>query len=111
MPAASSSINGILGIAHFDIAANTLGALSSPDGAAVYDVVKDASTFNDRDPVYWNAGSSQATSTSGGNTFMGLALGGAVTGAGTVRLQFMGLASVTEHPDHRPADQRDRRPG
>jgi hypothetical protein len=68
------------------IAANTLGAIHT-DGT--WQVPKDTSTFSDGDPVYWNAtgnpvigtaGTGCCTSTSSGNTLMGVADGAGLTG-------------------------------
>lgn len=86
-------INSVLGFVHQDIAAATLGALAIP--GAVYDILKDASVFADRDPVYWSAGSQVCTSTSGGNTFLGLADGAALTGAASARVITMPITSAT----------------
>lgn len=87
--------NSIAMIAHGDIAASTLGAVASPSGSASYDIVKGASSFSVNDPVYWDSGNSVATSTSGGNYFLGLANAAAVSGDTTVRVQHLPLTSLT----------------
>jgi predicted RecA/RadA family phage recombinase len=90
-------INSRLFIAHADIAANALGALSAGD--ASYTIAKDTSTFAVGDPWYWDAGAKLATSTSGGNTFGGFCEGAAATGLATVAaVLLLAPATLTVRP-------------
>lgn len=95
--------NGTLhhfGIAHHDIAAGDLGALSV--GPAVYDVLKNASdSFLQGQPVPFNNTSSKADSglVIGGtnsNTVLGYALADAGTSATTVRVHVIAKPDQTE---------------
>jgi predicted RecA/RadA family phage recombinase len=69
----------VFGVSVDSIAVGTLGAL---DVEGIFDIAKDASRFNQGDPVYWNptgnpltgnAGSGCATSAGGGSTLAGYA--------------------------------------
>jgi predicted RecA/RadA family phage recombinase len=91
--------NGVLGIAHSDIAAGVLGALSYANGNAVYTFVKDASTFAVNDVAYWDNSAKKATSTSSGNTFLGICKTAAATGVGSVDIQFMTISSAASFID------------
>jgi len=64
----------------------------------VFDLVKDASTFNTGDPVYWDDAAKKATSTAAGNQVIGAATldqpngvnaPGGVTGDTTVRVRLV----------------------
>lgn len=93
-------INGLVFVAKHDInttgltqSANTTGAIADE---GIFDGPKDASVFNDKDPVYYNptgnptvgtVGSGCFTSTSGGNYFAGFAVLSQLTGDSTVRFQ------------------------
>jgi predicted RecA/RadA family phage recombinase len=90
-----------IGIAKVPIPADTLGALAL---TGLFDVVKVTGAINDGAAVYWDAdgnplggtaGTGAATTTSAGNTFMGFAVGAAAETAETVRLDLVGVASVT----------------
>ena len=90
-----------VGITKVPIPANALGALAL---SGLFDVVKVTGAINDGAAVYWDedgnplggtAGTGAATTTSGGNTFMGFAVGAAAETAETVRIDLIGVASVT----------------
>ena len=90
-----------VGVAKTPIAANALGALAA---GGVFDVVKATGAINDGAVVYWDAdgnpvggtaGTGAATTTSSSNTFMGFAVGAALSGDATVRLNLVGVAAVT----------------
>lgn len=92
-------LNGVPLPAKLDIAANALGALET---LGAFAVVKDASVFTAMDPVYWNAtgdpvggvvGTGAATSSAAGNSLMGFAILGALTGDATVNVKIA--------PEHR----------
>jgi predicted RecA/RadA family phage recombinase len=81
----------LVGVAKVDIAANTLGALAIE---GIFDGAKDSSTFSNGNAVYWDAdgnpvsgtaGTGAFTTTASGNTYAGIAIGGAATGVSTVR--------------------------
>jgi len=91
----------MIGVAKTPIAANALGALAA---GGVFDVVKATGAINDGAVVYWDAdgnpvggtaGTGAATTTSSSNTFMGFAVGAALSGDATVRLNLVGVAAVT----------------
>ena len=90
-----------VGITKIPIAAGKLGALAI---SGLFDVVKVTGAINDGAAVYWDAdgdpqggtaGTGAATTTSAGNTFMGFAVGAAAETAETVRVDLVGVASVT----------------
>ncbi len=90
-----------VGVSKVPIPANTLGALATE---GLFDAVKVNGVINDGAAVYWDedgnpqggtAGTGAATTVSGGNTFMGFAVGAALETAETVRLDLIGVASVT----------------
>ena len=90
-----------VGITKNPIPANTLGALAL---SGLFDVVKVTGAINDGAAVYWDAdgnplggtaGTGAATTTSGGNTFMGFAVGAALETDETVRIDLVGVAAVT----------------
>ena len=94
-------IAGILAIAHNDIAAGVLGALSV---GGIYDVEKDSSEITegaalyydeDGNPVDGTAGSGAFTTTSGGNTFGGYALADAGASDTHVRMFVIPAVAVT----------------
>jgi predicted RecA/RadA family phage recombinase len=90
-----------VGITKVSIPANKLGALAL---TGLFDVVKVTGAINDGAAIYWDAdgnpqggtaGTGAATTTSVGNTFMGFAVGAAAETAETVRIDLIGVASVT----------------
>ena len=90
-----------VGITKNPIPANTLGALAIE---GLFDVVKVTGAINDGAAVFWDAdgnplggdaGTGCATTVSGGNTFMGFAVGAAAETAETVRIDLIGVAAVT----------------
>ena len=90
-----------VGITKVPVPANTLGALAL---TGLFDVVKVTGAINDGAAVFWDedgnplggtAGTGCATTTSGGNTFMGFAVGAALETAETVRIDLIGVAAVT----------------
>ncbi len=90
-----------IGIAPRAIAANTLGQIRV-DG--LHDVVKANEQITDGAAIYWDAdgdpyggtaGTGCATTTASGNTFMGFAVGTAAATDEVVRLDLIGVASVT----------------
>ncbi len=94
-------LGNLVGFAKLDIAAGTLGALHL---TGVYDVEKaneeitqGAATHYDADgdPYDGEAGSGAATTTSGGNTFMGFALATAAATDTHVRIVCFGALNVT----------------
>lgn len=99
--------NSLVGIANGAIAANTLGSLAI---VGVFDVVKATGAVNPGAAVYWDAdgnpvggvaGTGAATTTSGGNTFMGKAAIAAGADDATVRVRLEGVATAsnTIHED------------
>jgi predicted RecA/RadA family phage recombinase len=90
-----------VGAALFGLAASaaSLNDITEIDVVGVFDLTKDASTFADGDPVYWDNTAKKATSTSTSNLKIGVAtliqpdgtsaLGGA-TGDATVRVLLIG---------------------
>lgn len=68
-----------------DITANTLGALYT---SGVFDVTKGSSAFITGAAVYWDNSANEATSSSGGNTEMGVAVNIVASGASLVRVLF-----------------------
>ena len=99
--------NSLVGIPSSPIAANTLGSLAI---VGVFDVVKATGAVNAGAAVYWDAagnpvggvaGTGAATTTSGGNTFMGKAVLAALSGDATVRVRLEGVATAsnTIHED------------
>ncbi len=90
-----------VGISKVPIPANTLGALAIE---GLFDVVKVTGAINDGAAIFWDAdgnplngtaGTGCATTVSGGNTFMGFAVGGALETDETVRIDLIGVATVT----------------
>ncbi len=90
-----------VGISKVPIPANALGALAIE---GLFDVVKVNGVINDGAAIFWDAdgnplngtaGTGCATTVSGGNTFMGFAVGQAGATDETVRLDLVGVASVT----------------
>lgn len=88
MPYAVSAGGGVKSGSLFGIAAN--GYASGEDGVlslkGVYDLGKDASVFAVGAAVYWNDTTKVVTSTSAGNTLVGLTSVAAVTGDATARV-------------------------
>jgi predicted RecA/RadA family phage recombinase len=93
--------NSLVGVANKPIAANTLGALAIE---GVFDVVKVTGAVNAGAAVYWDAagnpvggsaGTGAATTTAGGNTFMGKAALAALSDDTTVRVRFEGVATAS----------------
>jgi len=91
----------ILGIAKIPIAASALGALAT---VGVFDVAKATGAINLGAAVYWDAdgnpvggtaGTGAATTTSGGNTFMGFAVLAAESGDTTVRVLLLKPITVS----------------
>jgi predicted RecA/RadA family phage recombinase len=90
-PYAVKSGGGVLiaGTAHlFGVAVNTQAQGDSTEilTVGIFDLVKDTSTFAEGDAVYWDDTAKKATSTSSGNTKIGVAAltvpaGGAAPGA------------------------------
>jgi predicted RecA/RadA family phage recombinase len=90
-----------VGITKNPILANALGAIAIE---GLFDVVKVTGVINDGAAIYWDAdgnplngtpGTGAATITSAGNTFMGFAVGAALETDEIVRLDLVGVASVT----------------
>ena len=74
-----------IGITKFDIAANTLGALSL---VGVFDFVKDTATaINQYDKVYWSPVDRKVNVTESGNILVGIALETVDAAAETVRIK------------------------
>jgi predicted RecA/RadA family phage recombinase len=87
--------NGHVRVAKRDIAAAALGALAT---VGLFDFAKDSSNISDGNALYWNAtgdpvggtaGTGAATTTSGGNTFLGFAEAAAGVSATTVRARLV----------------------
>jgi predicted RecA/RadA family phage recombinase len=94
-------VGGHIGITKIPIAAGALGALAI---RGLFDVVKANEQQADGAAIYWDAdgnpylgmaGTGCATTTAGGNTFMGFAVGVAGATAETVRLDLIGVAAIT----------------
>jgi len=92
---------GHIGITKIPIAAGALGALAI---RGLFDVVKANEEIADGAAVYWDAdgnpyngtaGTGCATTTAGGNTFMGFAAGLAGATTEVVRLDLIGVAALT----------------
>ncbi len=90
-----------IGITKLSIAAGKLGALAVK---GLFDVVKANEEIADGAAVYWDAdgnpyngtaGTGCATTTAGGNTFMGFAVGAAAATDEVVRLDLIGVAALT----------------
>jgi predicted RecA/RadA family phage recombinase len=77
----------------FGVAVNTQNAGDSMEAqvAGVFDLVKDGSTFNAGDLVYWDDVNKVGTSTVGTNLLIGLAELAQLTGDATVRVKLFGV--------------------
>lgn len=67
----------IVGVASYDIAANTLGALNV---TGVFDMPKASGAITAGAAVYWDASNKNITTTANSNTKAGVAVAGAATG-------------------------------
>ena len=93
--------NSLIGVAKQPIEANRPGALAAK---GVFDVVKATGAINAGAAVYWDAdgnpvggtaGTGAATTTSGGNSFMGFAVAAAAESDATVRVLLVPITQVT----------------
>lgn len=88
MPYAVTAGGGVKVGSLFGVAAGTYD--NGADGVislkGVYDLAKDTSTFAVGAAVYWNDTTKVVTSTSSGNTLVGVATKAALTGDATARL-------------------------
>jgi len=93
--------NSLVGIARTPIAANALGSLAT---VGLFDVVKVTGAINAGAAIYWDAdgdplggdaGTGAATTTSGGNTFMGFTVKAAAEADTTVRLLLLKPVTVS----------------
>ena len=77
-------IDNLVGVAHLDIPANTLGALHLQ---GIYDVEKAAGSIAAGAKVFWIVADKKATATEGANKFLGIAVTAAAANDATVRVK------------------------
>lgn len=79
-------LNGQCGIAHSDIAASELGALSFPNGSAFYEVTKGttAAALTANQIVYWDDTNNLANTATSGTLIGRFVDGTSTTAAGTI---------------------------